>query len=172
MLTNIVIVKYDRLLSKVNGTVNSLSLYLYYSTYFQYQDILPQLRGGAVGGIVQKKGLPSEREKIGRGGRSEAEEDQKRSLPDVRIINSQIGSVTDSGPIPVFTLRHFHPTLAPMTEHGHQNLSLMNEKLKFLHIYTRCFLDGTIPIQNNSTPFSSIINYETLNHKSVKEKDL
>ena len=66
----------------------------------------------------------------------------------------------------------FHPTLAPMTEHGHQNLSLMNEKLKFLHIYTRCFLDGIIPIQNNSTPFSSILNYETLNHKSVKEKDL
>ena len=66
----------------------------------------------------------------------------------------------------------FHPTLAPMTEHGHQNLSLMNEKLKFLHIYTRCFLDGIIPIQNNSTPFSSVLNYETLNHTSVKEKDL
>ena len=65
-----------------------------------------------------------------------------------------------------------HPTLAPMTEHGHQNLSLMNEKLKFLHIYTRCFLDGIIPIQNNSTPFSSILNYETLNHKPVKERDL
>ena len=53
-----------------------------------------------------------------------------------------------------------------MTEHGHQNLSLMNEKLKFPHIYTRCFLDGIIPIQNNSTPFSSILNYETLNHQT------
>ena len=74
--------------------------------------------------------------------------------------------------IPVFTLRHFHPTLAPMTEHGHQNLSLMNEKLKFLHIYTRCFLDGTIPIQNNSTPFCSILNYEIFNLKYVEEKGL
>ena len=33
----------------------------------------------------------------------------------------------------------FHPTLAPMTELSHQNLSLSNEKLKLFEISTRCY---------------------------------
>ena len=106
--------------------------------------------------------------------RSPITREGRRIAGRLRIGLSNLGWVGRDFPSPHTRIypQTFHPTLAPMTEHGHQNLSLMNEKLKFLHIYTRCFLDGIIPIQNNSTPFSSILNYETLNHKSVKEKDL
>ena len=33
----------------------------------------------------------------------------------------------------------FHCSLAPMTELGHQNLSLLKEKLQLFEIYTRCY---------------------------------
>ena len=38
----------------------------------------------------------------------------------------------------VFCPQTCHPTLAPMTELGHQNLPLLNQKLQLLQTYTRC----------------------------------
>ena len=61
------------------------------------------------------------------------------STPDARMNDQKM---QDGGACCLHTRIYpqtFHCSLAPIAELGHQNLSLMNEKLKLFEIYTRCY---------------------------------
>ena len=54
-------------------------------------------------------------------------------------ISDEPDPIVSDGHTPIHP-QAFHPTLAPMTQLGHQNLPLLNQKLQLCQTYTRGLL--------------------------------